>query len=81
MEKLTLKSPLLWLILSLTLGLAPFTPEPHLFGKLRWVAGGAEGMAMMDWFDLMLHGFPFVGLLVTTGIWLGVRSRKANTSS
>ena len=23
----------------LTLGLAPFTPEPHLVGKLRWVAG------------------------------------------
>lgn len=76
MQNLTLKSPLLWLILCLTLGLAPFTPEPHLFGKLSWVAGGAEGMQMMDWFDLCLHGFPFVGLLVTLGIWLGAKSKK-----
>lgn len=51
------------LIASLTLGLAPFTPEPHLVGKLRWVAGGAQGMAGGDWFDLVLHGAPW--------IWLG----------
>jgi hypothetical protein len=49
---------------SLTLGLAPFTPEPHLFGKLRWVAGGAVGMTSMDWFDLAMHGAPVVWLLV-----------------
>jgi hypothetical protein len=53
------------LILSLTLGLAPFTPEPHLLGKLRWVAGGAVGMAATDWFDLALHGAPWVFLLLT----------------
>ena len=40
------------LLASLTLGLAPFVPEPHLFGKIRWVLGGAEGMAGQDWFDL-----------------------------
>jgi hypothetical protein len=75
MDKLTLKSPLLWLIFSLTLGLAPFNP-PHIIGKLQWVAGGAVGMQAMDWFDLFLHGFPFVGLLVTMGIWLGEKSKK-----
>lgn len=49
---------------SLTLGLAPFAPEPHLLGKLRWVAGGAGGMGAADWFDLALHGAPW--------LWLGV---------
>lgn len=51
------------LLLCLTIGLAPFTPEPHLWGKLRWVAGGALGMQPTDWFDLALHGFPWVLLL------------------
>jgi hypothetical protein len=52
------------LIASLTLGLAPFVPEPHLVGKLRWVAGGAHGMAAMDWLDLAMHGAPWVWLAV-----------------
>lgn len=50
------------LLASLTLGLAPFTPEPHVVGKLRWVAGGAAGMAPMDWFDLLMHGAPWLWL-------------------
>ena len=48
------------LLLCLTLGLAPYFPEPHLWGKLKWVAGGAVGMAFVDWFDLVLHGTPFL---------------------
>lgn len=52
------------LVASLTLGLAPFLPEPHLWGKLKWVFGGAVGMTPMDWFDLLLHGSPWVWLLV-----------------
>ena len=51
------------LIACLTLGLAPFTPEPHVWGKLRWVAGGAVGMKPMDWFDLVMHGLPWLLLL------------------
>jgi len=47
------------------LGLAPFTPEPHLIGKLRWVAGGAKGMQGMDYFDLLLHGSPWVWLIIS----------------
>ena len=46
-----------------TMGLAPFTPEPHILGKLRWVAGGAIGMQPLDWFDLFLHGTPWLLLL------------------
>ncbi len=50
------------LALCLTLGLAPFVPEPHLVGKIRWVMGGGHGMSFMDVFDLALHGAPFVWL-------------------
>lgn len=60
LKKLT--SPL---IASFTLGLMPIFPEPHIFGKIRWIAGGAVGMQPMDWFDVVLHGFPWVWLLVT----------------
>ncbi|MCZ4319344.1 hypothetical protein O4H26_10100 [Aequorivita viscosa] len=51
------------ILICLTLGLAPFFPEPHLWGKLKWIAGGAEGMQAEDWFDVLLHGFPFILLL------------------
>ena len=54
----------LLVLLCLTLGLAPFTPEPHIVGKIRWVAGGAKGMQAMDYFDLALHGFPFILLII-----------------
>jgi hypothetical protein len=51
------------IMVCLLLGLAPFVPEPHLLGKLRWVAGGAIGMQPLDWFDLAWHGLPWVLLL------------------
>jgi len=51
------------ILLCLTLGLAPFYPEPHFFGKIKWILGGGEGMKPMDWFDTLLHGFPYVLLL------------------
>jgi hypothetical protein len=55
------------IILCLTLGLAPFFPEPHIWGKIRWVAGGAKGMGGMDWFDLFFHGLPWL-LLIRLGL-------------
>ncbi len=55
------------LILALTLGLAPFFPEPHIVGKMRWVAGGGVGMQLMDYFDLVFHGLPWI-LLIRLGI-------------
>ena len=58
------------LLASLTLGLAPFFPEPHLVGKVRWVLGGAEGMTPMDGFDLVFHGAPWLWLLATAGAML-----------
>jgi hypothetical protein len=56
------------LAISLTLGLAPFMPEPHLFGKLRWLMGGGEGMQMMDWFDLLMHGTPWLLLIISSAL-------------
>ncbi|MEJ2005770.1 MAG: hypothetical protein P8X57_12605 [Cyclobacteriaceae bacterium] len=53
------------LFASLTLGLAPFYPEPHIIGKIRWLMGGGEGMAAMDYFDVLLHGAPWVWLIIS----------------
>lgn len=50
-------------LLCVLLGLAPFTPEPHLWGKIKWIAGGAIGMQPLDWFDVLWHGWPFILLL------------------
>lgn len=52
-----------WAMASLTLGLAPFFPEPHIWGKIKWILGGANGMGLMDWFDVALHGTPWVLLI------------------
>jgi len=62
---------------SLTLGLAPFTPEPHIVGKLKWLAGGAVGMQAMDWFDLLMHGAPWALLLISSGMWLGEKLKTS----
>ena len=61
------------LLACLTLGLAPFLPEPHLVGKLRWVAGGAVGMGLVDWGDLLMHGAPFGWLLAAGAFELRAR--------
>jgi len=51
------------LLLCASLGLAPFKPEPHIVADLRWVLGGAVGMKAINWFDLLLHGFPWLMLI------------------
>ena len=61
------KPVLIALLFSLTLGLAPFAPEPHIVGKIRWIMGGAVGMKPKDWFDTLLHGAPWVYLLYEIG--------------
>ena len=64
------------ILLCLTLGLAPFFPEPHLWGKLKWIAGGAFGMQPLDWFDTLFHGFPFILLIRIILVKIGVFSKK-----
>ena len=47
----------------LTLGLAPWLPEPHILGKIRWILGGAHGMQAIDWGDFLMHGLPWFLLI------------------
>ncbi len=51
-------------IACLTLGLAPFAPLPHVAEKLVWLARG-QTLRPVDWFDLAMHGSPWVWLVVT----------------
>ena len=50
-------------ISSLTLGLAPFAPEPHIRKQFLNLKLGRE-MLFMDWIDILLHGTPWVFLIV-----------------
>lgn len=52
------------LMACLTIGLTPYFPEPHIWGKLKWVLGGAKGMALLDWWDFVMHGTPWVVLII-----------------
>jgi len=60
LERLPL--PLL-VVLSLTLGLAPFTPQPHLFEKLQMLFASTLTKPV-DIFDLIMHGTPVVLLVL-----------------
>lgn len=64
------------LTISLTLGLAPFSPEPHLLGKLRWLNGDTSGMQALDYFDLLLHGAPWVWFLISFSQWISSFVKK-----
>lgn len=46
----------------LTLGLAPFTPEPHIWEKLKMLTAGTLRRPV-DVFDLLLHGVPWLFLI------------------
>lgn len=46
-------------LLCVTLGLAPFVPEPHIWEKLKMLAGGTL-QRPIDIFDLLMHAAPFV---------------------
>lgn len=49
----------LFVVLALTLGLAPFVPEPHLFEKVRMLVQGQLAKPI-DIFDLVMHLTPFI---------------------
>lgn len=50
------------IIICLTLGLAPFAP-PHIFEKLSMLFHGTLKKPI-DWFDLFLHGIPWIILII-----------------
>ncbi|WP_416914464.1 MAG: RND transporter [Roseicyclus sp.] len=60
----------LWIVIGacLTLGLAPFTPEPHIWEKLKMLFSGAY-FRPIDLFDMLMHGAPFVLLALKLAFW------------
>lgn len=64
-------------VLAATLGLAPFSPEPHVVGKIRWLCGGGEGMKVMDYFDLLFHGSTWIYLIVLVLFKLIVKIKES----
>ena len=57
------------IIIALTLGLAPFVPEPHVWEKLKMLASG-ELSKPIDIFDLLMHGTPWVLVILKIGMSL-----------
>ncbi len=53
----------LFLVASLSLGLAPFVPMPHIVEKLMLLFSGSLTKGI-DIFDLLFHGTPWL-LLIT----------------
>ena len=53
-------------IVALTLGLAPFVPEPHIWQKLKMLVAGTLTHPL-DMFDLLFHGIPWLLLLAKLG--------------
>ena len=49
----------IFVLAALTLGLAPFVPEPHIWEKLKMLGAG-ELVRPIDIFDLLLHGAPWI---------------------
>lgn len=58
------------IMMALTIGLAPFFPEPHIVEKLRMLKDGMLHRPL-DIFDLLMHGAPWV-LLVSKLAALGL---------
>lgn len=60
MKKILSKIPTSTLvIISLLLGMAPFSPEPHLWEKLKMLFDGSLAKPI-DIFDLFMHGTPVI---------------------
>ncbi|GGO52839.1 hypothetical protein SAMN05444398_101179 [Roseovarius pacificus] len=71
MARLLDKLPwVLVLVMCVTLGLAPFTPEPHVWEKIRMLAAG-DLVRAIDWFDLVLHASPWLLALAKLGREIG----------
>ena len=59
--------------LAILLALAPFSPEPHLWEKLKMLFAGTL-VRPIDIFDLFLHGTPL--LLLVLKMLLGSRQSR-----
>jgi hypothetical protein len=63
----------LLLPLAVLMALAPFSPEPHLWEKLKMLAAGTL-VRPIDIFDLFMHGAPL--LLLALKLLSGVTRKR-----
>jgi len=54
------------IMMCLTIGLAPFFPEPHIVEKLRMLFAGTLHRPL-DIFDMLMHGAPWILLALKLG--------------
>ncbi|MFC1837296.1 RND transporter [Thermodesulfobacteriota bacterium] len=67
MEKFLDSIPWAFIVIAcLTLGLAPYNP-PHFVEKIQLLFKGRL-VRPIDWFDFLMHGFPWL-LLLLKGIF------------
>lgn len=62
-------------IAAILLALAPFQPEPHLWGKLNMLMAG-ELTKPVDIFDLLFHATPLLLLLLKLSIAKSIDIKK-----
>lgn len=57
------------ILVTLTLGLAPFFPEPHIWKQLVNIYTGTFHQSI-EWFDLALHGVPWIWMVIEVIIYV-----------
>jgi hypothetical protein len=74
-RKFLAKLPLpILIVLALTLGLAPFAPEPHVWQKVKMLITG-NLTNPVDMFDMLIHGLPWVLLILKLALPASVESQ------
>jgi len=58
---------------AVTIGLAPFAPEPHLVEKLKMLMAG-NLVRPIDIFDFVMHGSPWVLIMLKTVRHFSIKS-------
>lgn len=66
------------IVASLTLGLAPFTPHAHIWKQMQNLWYGRT-MTGMDWFDLLMHGAPWIFLMYVLFSMFVLEKRKTKS--
>jgi len=68
-----------WFVIAacLTLGLAPFTPEPHVWEKLKMLFSGALTRPI-DIVDLVMHAAPWILAAIKLGLAAGGPMSRSN---
>lgn len=64
-------------LLALMLALVPFSPEPHLWEKLKMLMAGTLSKPL-DIFDLFMHGTPLV--LLALKLALSINQKDSDAS-